>query len=62
MQNILLDEFHVSIYVKPQVKAVNHRVAKTLDRRSFQADLRRAIQSVFDRHQLLKHVVVKITR
>jgi hypothetical protein len=60
---ILFDAFHLTVYAPrglPDPAYVSIR--RTLDDRRFQADLRRAVRSVFRRYPALAQARVRVTR
>jgi hypothetical protein len=62
-KQILLDEFHVSVFAPAGLRESRYaEVRRTLDQRRFGADLRRAVRTLFQRYPALRQVRVQITR
>lgn len=60
---ILLDEFHVTIMVPPNLKKVaTNAIRRTLGSHRFSVQLRRAIRGVFTRHASLRRVRFVVSR
>jgi hypothetical protein len=60
---ILMDEFHITVYVLPGLEPPAHdAIRRALDDRRFKADLRRAVRTVFRRHMPPDQVRVTITQ
>ena len=62
-KTILIDEFHVALYVPRGLADTEcDAIRQTLDTSRFQGQLRRAVRVVVGRHRSLAQVRVNITR
>lgn len=62
-KNILVDEFHLTVTAPAGLEeAVYRAIRRTLDKKGFQADMRRAIRTVIRQYADLESVRLTLSR